>query len=546
MNHIIQDNSELQKLSSIHKKTVKFYGPPGTGKTNTLVTEILTKHLSEGVKPQDIAFISFTNKAVNTAIARAITAFPQYTLKEFQRFKTLHKYCKKYFDLEVFDPKNCMIDFALQTQIIKGSDARLEDEHFVYKDWSLHVYDKSRNMMKPVEEVYRSEFYKREPLDMLLKKVNYYNHYKKQNGYMDFTDMIEKIIDEVKFPSLEVLILDEAQDFTPLQWSVIYKMVENVKHVYLAGDDDQAIYGWNGSNPKYFTSYFPGQKKVLTQTRRFGKEIHRFSQVVRRGIADSEPKEFFPNPNIKDSVHRYISFRDIDFSKYKGTWYFLGRIGSTVNELRMMAKDRGLYFKDNKGSRSFNINKWNAIKAWTKLSLGKTITKIQVENMYKYIRNISKEFYRKKEFWDEQDKAKEYTFEDLKAWCGLTLDDEIKTKEWWHALKRNIKPTEITYLKILLQNYGQEQLDKDPDIIIDTIHSVKGGEADNVLVYFKADYASQYQNKTNAEKMEEKRVVYVAVTRAKYSLHLLSSDYKYNYPIGEDYLTYTMEKRKDD
>jgi superfamily I DNA/RNA helicase len=77
------------------------------------------------------------------------------------------------------------------------------------------------------------------------------------------------------------------------------------------------------------------------------------------------------------------------------------------------------------------------------------------------------------------------------------------------------------------------------------VHSVKGGEADNVFVYFKADYASQYQNKTVQEKMDEKRVVYVAVTRPKYSLHLLSSDHKYNYPIGEDYLKYLKEKRND-
>jgi superfamily I DNA/RNA helicase len=209
----------------------------------------------------------------------------------------------------------------------------------------------------------------------------------------------------------------------------------------------------------------------------------------------------------------------------------------------MMAKDKGLYFMDNKGNKSFTANKWKAIRSWTKLSNNKKISKEETINMYKYVRALSNDLYRKKEFWDQQENYKEYSFEDLKAWCGLTLKDEVKSQEWWHALKRNIKPTEITYVKILLQKYGQDQLDNDPTIIIDTVHSVKGGEADNVLVYFKADYASQYQNKTNIEKMDEKRVVYVAVTRAKYSLHLLSSDYKYNYPIGEDYLTYIEEKR---
>jgi len=539
--------NSLEHLNKIRNKTIKYYGPPGTGKTNTLVQEILTKHLAEGIKPQDIAFISFTNKAVNTAIARALNAFPQYTIKDFQRFKTLHKYCKKYFTHEVFDPQRCMIDFALESQIIKSSDNRLDDDSFVYTDWSLHIYDKARNMMQPVEEVYRKETYKRESLHLLLKKVEAYNKYKKQGEtkYMDFTDMIERTIDEVNFPPLEVLILDEAQDFTPLQWSVVYKMADNANKIYLAGDDDQAIYRWNGSEYKYFTTYFPGEKKVLTQTRRFGKEIHRFSQIVRQGILDSEEKQFLHNPDIKDSVNGYRAFNDVKFDKYKGSWYLLGRISTTVNELRMMAKTKGLYFMDNKGNKSFTNNKWKAIKTWKTLCNGEKIGKEEAQNFYKYTRYIAKDLYRKKEFWDEQDKFNLYSFEDLKSWCGLTIKDELKGKDWSHVLKRNITPTEVTYINILLQKYGEDQLDKEPNMIIDTVHSVKGGEADNVLVYFKADYASQYQNKTVQEKMDEKRVVYVAVTRAKYSLHLLSSDHKYNYPIGEDYLKYLKEKRND-
>ena len=548
MMNIMHNNLEnLNRSNSIKSKTIKFYGPPGTGKTNTLVQEILTKHLAEGILPQDIAFISFTNKAVNTAIDRVLKSFPQYSMKDFQRFKTLHKYCKKYFTQEVFDPQRCMIDFALESKIIKSSDSRLDDDSFVYKDWSLHIYDKARNMMQPVEEVYRNETYKRESLHLLLRKIDAYNAYKTEGDtkYMDFTDMIERSIDEVNFPPLEVLILDEAQDFTPLQWSVVYKMAQNANKVYLAGDDDQAIYRWNGSDHRYFTKYFPGEKRVLSQTRRFGKEIYKFSQVIRKSIIDSEEKEYLPNPDIKDSVKAYRSFFDIDFDEYKGSWYLLGRISATVNELRMMAKNKGLYFMDNKGNKSFTNNKWKAIKTWKRLCNGEKINKEEAQNFYKYTRYLAKELYRKKEFWDEQDKFNEYSFEDLKAWCGLTIKDELIGQEWFHVLKRNITPTEVTYINILLEKYGEDQLSKEPNMIIDTVHSVKGGEADNVLVYFKADYASQYQNKTVQEKMDEKRVVYVAVTRAKCSLHLLSSDHKYNYPIGEDYFKYLQEKQND-
>jgi superfamily I DNA/RNA helicase len=538
---ITQENLELQKLKSLFKKTIKIFGPPGTGKTYTLIERVLKTKLRKGIQPEKIAFISFTNKAVNTAVDRALSAFPHYSVENFTRFKTLHKYCRRYFKEEIFDIKNCMIDFALQESILKRSDRRLEDDEFIYKDWSLGIYDKARNMMEDPIKVFKKESYKKDNIDVFQRKISTYEHYK-QNSFIDFTDMIERAIDEIEFPELDVLILDEAQDFTPLQWSVLYKMAENSKRIYLAGDDDQGIYQWNGADSKYFTTYFPGRKVVLRKTRRFGKAIHHFTEIIRRGILNSEEKEYLPDETKQGSVKRYLNFREIDFNQ-QGTWYILGRVNRVVNELRMAAKEAGLYFGDNKGNKSFDRKQWQAIKAWTAISNGKTINKSDAEMMYRYIRDIEKDAFRTETFWIGEPDFKTYTFETLKEWCGLAVPDEKKNKEWWWILRRNFTSRQKIYFIRLLKRYGQKQLNDEPTIIIDTIHSIKGGEADHVVLASKNDYASDFYRKNKEDQSGERKVYYTGASRAKNSLHILSTDYKYHYPIGKDYLIYLEETR---
>ena len=541
-----QENLELKILKDLYRKTIKIFGPPGTGKTYTLIERVLKSHLRRGVQPSDIAYLSFTNKAVNTAVRRAMDSFPNYTSEDFLRFKTLHTYCRRYFQEEVFDPKHCAIDFALQTKIIKTSDTRLADDAFTFKDWSLGIYSKARNLLITPEEAYKRESYKKDSLTVFHRKISTYEHYKQGGGersFIDFDDMIERTIKEVDFPSLKVLILDEAQDCTPLQWSVIYKMAMKAKKIYLAGDDDQGIYKWNGADPKYFTKFFPGRKVKLRKTQRFGEAIYKFSQVIRRGIKDSEEKEYLPGDS-KGYVKSYLSFKEIPFNKLKEDWYILGRINETVNELRMLAKDAGLYFKDNKDTKCFDVKQWEAIKAWTAITKDKKIDKKQARNMYKFIRELSDPAYRLDKFWRNEPDLREYNFQDLKEWCGLELKEEDSKKPWYWILRRNFKPRQVRHFIRLLRRYGQKELDKDPIITIDTIHSVKGGEANHVVLYSKGNYPSDYANKNKQEKSDERKVWYTGATRARKTLHLLRTDYKFNYPIGSDYLIYVQEKNE--
>ena len=176
MTNTTQESLELKILKQLYHKTIKIFGPPGTGKTYTH-RKSFKKLFKKGVRPQEIAYLSFTNKAVNTAVSRAIESFPNYTVDDFSRFKTLHTYCRRYFPEEVFDPKDCTIDFALQTKVIKSSDKRLLMIILCIRI-GLGVYSKGRNLLISPEEAYKQESYKRDSLAVFLRKISTYEHYK--------------------------------------------------------------------------------------------------------------------------------------------------------------------------------------------------------------------------------------------------------------------------------------------------------------------------------------------------------------------------------
>jgi superfamily I DNA/RNA helicase len=163
--------------------------------------------------------------------------------------------------------------------------------------------------------------------------------------------------------------------------------------------------------------------------------------------------------------------------------------------------------------------------------------------MYRYIRELEQPKFRTPKFWSKTADYEELSFVDLVEYCGLDLGEEHRSLPWFEVLKRNFTPNQVVYFVKLLERYGQKTIDGEPDIIIDTIHSVKGGEANNVLLYSKANWPSAFINKTSAEQSDEKRVIYTGVTRAKDTLHILSTDHKFNYPIGEDYLIFLQESK---
>ena len=182
--------------------------------------------------------------------------------------------------------------------------------------------------------------------------------------------------------------------------------------------------------------------------------------------------------------------------------------------------------QDMKGNKSFNINKWNAISHWNKLISGETITREEVGILYDFIEEIKKGWRKvDNKAWDKVHPNQPLDLEYLKKECGL----ETPHKDWWKVLNRKFTTRDLDYFENMIKR--NIQFNENANIIIDTIHSVKGGEADNVLLYEKSNWPSNFSTKNNKEKMAEARVWYTGITRSKKSLHILSTNHTYFFPL---------------
>jgi len=523
----------------LHGKTIKIFGPPGTGKTYQLLRRI-KYFLKKGVSPHQIAYFSFTNKAVDETIERIAASLPGYKPDDFSYFSTIHSFARSQFsNIPVLDPNDDMMQFHSDYGTVKVGYMQGYEDQKVFNNWSLRIYDRARNMKQDPIALYKQQQKKNVRLPQFISIIAAYERFKsfevepgiRQNDRLDFTDMLQKFIEEGHVPKFKVLMIDEAQDLTPLQWDVVIKLAKEAEVVYLAGDDDQAIYEWNGAEVDYFI-HFPGKKKVLSLSRRIPRTVHYFSQIMMLSAANYREEKIFAPNNLEGEIERYQSVKHVPFEN-EGTWMVLARIHDVKKEIEKDLYDMGLYYENTQGRKSFDVQQWQAINYWMQLMQGGTLTREEACIMYTFISNID-HGYRSADSqkWNFAHPNQPFNYDELQLRAGL----QESRADWTEALSIKFKDIEKRYFLKCMEN--NINLDTKARIIVDTIHSVKGSEADHVVICSKANWPSHFERKSKEEKVKELRVWYTGVTRAKQSLHLINTDHKYHFPLGRLYKTY--------
>lgn len=481
-------------------------GPPGTGKTTTLMN-IVEQLLEDGVKPDEIGFISFTKKATQEARDKAKARFG-FCNDQMPFFRTIHSLSFMQLGLarqQVMQHSHYreLCDFigvemngrqASEDGSMKGL-ARGDKLKFIEGLARIRCV----SLKEQWEQVSDDEVTWFE-LDHFARSLK---AYKDETGLIDYTDMLEMMRVMGHVPRLKALLVDEAQDLSKLQWEVVARVAKEAEQVIVAGDDDQAIFRWAGADVDNFIN-LEGNVKVLDQSYRIPGNIQDLSNCLIRGLHKRRHKEFKPASH-NGSIERYTDIEHVDLSS--GQWLILARNVYMLKDVVNLCHRSG-YSYECQGISPRQSETLSAVRWWEKLRKGDSINIDQARHVYELM-GRDKVAHGHKTL--KKVAHSEVDLTTLINEYGLMTD-----APWYEALDR-ISDEEKEYF--LAARRSGEKLTGDPRIIISTIHGAKGGEADNVLLL--TDISPKTYDSMQNDPDDETRVFYVAVTRTKKALHIV-------------------------
>ena len=464
----------------------KVIGPPGTGKTRRLLNEV-QKYVKKGVSVNRIGYFAFTRKAAGEARDRYLNVETHLSKKDIKHFQTLHSLAFNNLGLK---EENVMQELNYKRI---GEECGIQVTYASYEtnSWNgifssnseyLNLINLARvRQTSPLEELDRNEHLgkiERFKLDAIAKEIT---DYKEVNGLIDFTDMLDKFLIKGNVDNkFDVIFVDEAQDLSLIQWKMIEKIErDNQCDVWVAGDDDQAIFGWAGADVDSFIDW-KAKEIPLQQSERVPSEIQiKALQIIDRVQDNRLNKDYFPK---KEAGEILMQFKLSAVDMTKGEWLILARTNPLLKPIPRYLKSQGLFYETAQGN-SIGKTLFEDVMYWNQMRKGEKIPEVQEQRV---LERMSK---------------------------------RDNTQEWYDAFDQ-VVPSTKDYLRSMLAN--GEDLSKTPRIKVSTIHGAKGGEATNVVLFLNQTLNTMKAAKKSVTKQDEEyRVWYVAVTRTIQKLYLI-------------------------
>lgn len=465
----------------------------GSGKTRRLIEEV-SKEL-EVRRPEEIAFVTFTRKGAEEGLRRVCSKL-MLEPEDLPYFRTLHSL--------TFHAMNFK-----RNQMFSRIDQRKFNKEYGY---NVNRCEVSTSKVAPTKDSIYLDFYDLERSGALTSKqlaeadielgyyhqlVQKYEEYKAQQCLVDFFDCLIKYVQAGDSLPVKVAMIDECQDITALQWKVIDKAFAKAEKIIVAGDENQSLYSYSGARPDFLIDLakrFPVEH--LSVSYRIPQAVYRLAKAITDFIGDKTEKPF--NPRIENDEGTITQLNDIERLK---NFINADSLSDDRNNCAWYILARNNCFLD----RPARFLEENLIPYWTAdgFFMGGEIMR-----RLKEYHNFSLEGY--KDEAKKEDFARKFGIEDFtQPFTDTNLFTE--GRKWVYSA--------------YLEKYGLKKLEEmckwNPQVLVSTIHHVKGGEAKNVAIMLDTTRRTKANVFNDVD--EELRVLYVGVTRAKENLFLIDS-----------------------
>lgn len=294
---------------------------PGSGKTTTMIERLYVMITKHNIRPERILVITFSKAAALEMKKRFNNRMKPISLDV--RFGTFHSVflsmIKSYFGDKL---KLRVVSESVKKKYVEALLREIGYEYILYDFIDEFLLDVSlyKNSGTDISSFSPASC----DFDMFVSIYSAYEEKLKNNGYVDFDDIItlmnELLTHNLAFRehwqgSYDYILIDEFQDINAQQFSVVQKLSEKHNNLFAVGDEDQSIYGFRGSKPEIMMDF----KKVFKDAQilylcgnyRSGKEIVNAASNLISKNKKRYDKQFIAN-NREESCINIYKFRRLN------------------------------------------------------------------------------------------------------------------------------------------------------------------------------------------------------------------------------------------
>ena len=590
----------------------------GTGKTHDMTCRV-GYMINQGISPEHILMITFTNKAAREMKER-LASYLGADIAEKVTACTFHSFCvlmlRKYGKAIGLNNNFTVLSAGEDEDIISMVKSVEDKQRYSGKGFPPNgkicsFISTAINKNKSISEVMKDSKYTKF-VDEVIELGQKASVYKKNNSLVNYDDLLVAFVELLNTcpdiartiaETYQYIIVDEYQDTNPLQDAILLQLFQYTKNIAVVGDDMQSLYGFRGAEVRNiidFPKKFEGCKIVyLTENYRSSQEILDLSNKVTECATEGFPKKLVGarHSGIKPAVvsvsdqreeAQYV-MRTIRAMVQKGIPLeqicIVERNSISSAEIEVLLNKEGIPFDKYGGMKFLDFSYVKDILAYLKIMLNPydEISWFRILQVHKGIgavnaRKIASGLKTEgfKHLLDKKYEKRMYG-EELKllheqlVFCeGLELIKMLESFIDFYigTNKRNIEAMDtdegsrtqyllenkshgedlrrlidiaVSYKKIdaflddlMLDNTTINDSATEGKLVISTVHSVKGLEYNTVIVLDCVNgLFPSAETAGTQEDNEELRCFYVAITRAKEHLFLMSpkSASRYGRPL---------------